>query len=171
MVPHLAFDSESSFGTSDSTVSISTARRSFVTGTATKCSSKSTLRISTNSTRFCSTICRYLVDFPCFLSRTGHTHTDAVRCCRTQSKPNETLPFFEAGAKDALKQSLTTQNQEQLQSNQGDFQIILKSDQNPQSLRSLTAEHINTLIKVRRSHPVRMLSSSLIIVHYRCRVS
>jgi DNA replicative helicase MCM subunit Mcm2 (Cdc46/Mcm family) len=48
-----------------------------------------------------------------------------------------------------LKQSLTTQNQEQLQSNQGDFQIILKSDQNPQSLRSLTAEHINTLIKVR----------------------
>lgn len=66
----------------------------------------------------------------------------------SQSKPNETLPYFEAGAKDALKQSLTTQNQEQLQSNQGDFQIILKSDQNPQSLRSLTAEHINTLIKV-----------------------
>jgi DNA replication licensing factor MCM5 len=73
---------------------------------------------------------------------------DEVLFNNLQSKPNESLPFFEAGAKDALKQCLTTQNQEQLQTNLGDFQIILKSDQNSQSLRSLTAEHINTLIKV-----------------------
>lgn len=53
------------------------------------------------------------------------------------------------GAKDALKLSLTTENQASLmQSNVPEFQIILKSNQNTQSLRNLTAEHVNSLIKV-----------------------
>jgi DNA replication licensing factor MCM5 len=59
------------------------------------------------------------------------------------------LPFFEAGAKDALKQSLTAENQEILkQATVPDFQIILRSDQNPHSLRDLNADHVNSLIKV-----------------------
>jgi hypothetical protein len=29
-----------------------------------------------------------------------------------------------------------------------DFQVILNSSQSPQSLRNLTAEHVNSLIKV-----------------------
>jgi DNA replicative helicase MCM subunit Mcm2 (Cdc46/Mcm family) len=45
--------------------------------------------------------------------------------------------------------SLTAENQEVLkQSNVPDFQIILKSNQNTHSLRDLTAEHVNSLIKV-----------------------
>lgn len=56
---------------------------------------------------------------------------------------------MELGAKDALKQLLTSENQNALsQANVPDFQIILKSNQTPQSLRSLTAEHVNSLIKV-----------------------
>lgn len=45
--------------------------------------------------------------------------------------------------------SLTAANQELLkQSSVPDFQIILKSGQNTQSLRALTADHVNSLIKV-----------------------
>lgn len=59
------------------------------------------------------------------------------------------MVFFEAGAKDALKMSLTVENRDVLnQATIPDFQIILKSNQNTQSLRTLTAEHANTLIKV-----------------------
>lgn len=57
--------------------------------------------------------------------------------------------FFEAGAKDALKMSLTVENRDVLsQTTIPDFQIILRSNQNIQSIRTLTAEHANTLIKV-----------------------
>lgn len=74
---------------------------------------------------------------------------DEVLFNNLQAKPSETLPFFEAGAKDALKQSLTVISSGNVD-NLGnvDFQIILKSHQNTQSLRTLTAEHVNSLIKV-----------------------
>lgn len=59
------------------------------------------------------------------------------------------MTFFEAGAKDALKMSLTVENRDVLsQTTIPDFQIILRSNQNIQSIRTLTAEHANTLIKV-----------------------
>lgn len=59
------------------------------------------------------------------------------------------MVFFEVGAKDALKMSLISENRDLLdQKNIPDFQIILKSNQNTQSLRTLTAEHANNLIKV-----------------------
>lgn len=65
------------------------------------------------------------------------------------NKPGEIMPFFEAGARDALEQSLTPENQEVLRhTNMSDFQVILKSAQNPQSLRNLTSEHVNLLVKV-----------------------
>ncbi len=74
---------------------------------------------------------------------------DEVLFNNLQAKPSETLPFFEAGAKDALKQSLTVISAGNVDNlgNQ-DFQIVLKSHQNTQSLRTLTAEHVNSLIKV-----------------------
>lgn len=66
-----------------------------------------------------------------------------------QTRPNEVMTFFEAGAKDALKMSLTVENRDVLsQTIIPDFQIILRSNQNIQSIRTLTAEHANTLIKV-----------------------
>jgi len=59
------------------------------------------------------------------------------------------MVFFEAGAKDALKMSLTAENRDVLsQTTIPDFQIILRSNQVTQSIRTLTAEHANTLIKV-----------------------
>lgn len=57
------------------------------------------------------------------------------------------MALFESGAKDALKQCLTQDNQAQLP-NIGDIQIILRSDQNTQSLRTFTADHVNALVKV-----------------------
>jgi hypothetical protein len=60
---------------------------------------------------------------------------------------------MESGAKDALKQLLTSENQDALdQATVPDFQIIFRSNQLPQSLRSLTAEHVNSLIKVSIEH-------------------
>jgi DNA replication licensing factor MCM5 len=59
------------------------------------------------------------------------------------------MGFFELGAKDALKMSLTAENRDLLsQASVSDFQIILRSNQNTQSIRTLTAEHANTLVKV-----------------------
>ena len=59
------------------------------------------------------------------------------------------MGFFEAGAKDALKMSLTAENRDLLnQASVSDFQVILRSKQNTQPLRTLTAEHANLLIKV-----------------------
>jgi DNA replication licensing factor MCM5 len=74
---------------------------------------------------------------------------DEVLFNNLQTRPNEIMSFFEAGAKDALKMSLTVENREVLnQAAVADFQIVLRSNQNTQSLRTLTAEHANTLIKV-----------------------
>ena len=66
-----------------------------------------------------------------------------------RSKPNEILPYFEMAAKDALKMSLTLEG-EDLLVNQSipDFQVIIHSSEVPQTLRNLTAEHVNQLIKV-----------------------
>ena len=59
------------------------------------------------------------------------------------------MPYFESGAKDALRNILTTASAELVTApNIPDFQIILLSSQLPQSLRNLTAAHVNTLIKV-----------------------
>eukprot|EP01036_Dinobryon_divergens_P033477 gene33477-43263_t len=66
-----------------------------------------------------------------------------------QSKPNDILPYFEMAAKDALKMSLTVEGEDVLNNqNIPDFQIILQSGEVPQTLRNLTAEHVNQLIKV-----------------------
>ena len=66
-----------------------------------------------------------------------------------QIRPAEVLPFFEQGAKEALRLLLTAENQDALsQTTIPDFQVMFKSEQSPLSLRSLTAEHVNSLIKV-----------------------
>lgn len=72
-----------------------------------------------------------------------------------QENPAEYISIFEAGCKDALKLSLTSQGSVDAESNDAnipDFQVILKSSQNPLSLRQLTAEHVNKLIKVMKGH-------------------
>lgn len=69
----------------------------------------------------------------------------SILCPVRQTKPNEILPIVESAAKESLMGLLTTQN---LKDEVQDFQAILKSDQLPQSLRNLTAEHVNLLIKV-----------------------
>jgi DNA replication licensing factor MCM5 len=66
-----------------------------------------------------------------------------------QSRPNDILPYFEAGAKDALNLFLQARNASE--ANEAlfqDFQVILKSSQLPQSIRSLTSIHVNKLVKV-----------------------
>ncbi len=59
------------------------------------------------------------------------------------------LPYFEKGVKDALKLFVTGPAAVEIDK-EGipEFQIILKSSQLSQSLRNLTAEHVNKLIKV-----------------------
>jgi len=87
-----------------------------------------------------------------------------------QTRPSEFLPFIESGAKEALKILLTDPNQQIVASEQiPDFQVIFKSSQLVQSLRTLTAEHVNKLIKV----PGIIISCSKIrakanSVHLRC---
>ena len=57
--------------------------------------------------------------------------------------------MFEAGARDALKQILLSKSVDMMMRNGvPDFQVILRSSQFPTSLRSLTAEHVNHLVKV-----------------------
>lgn len=58
------------------------------------------------------------------------------------------MTLFESAARDALKASLIQENQAELKLVKDTFQIILRSNQNTQSLRTLTAEHVNSLIKV-----------------------
>jgi DNA replication licensing factor MCM5 len=58
------------------------------------------------------------------------------------------MSLFEAAAKDALKTSLIQASQQELKKTKENFQIILRSNQNTQSLRTLTAEHVNSMIKV-----------------------
>jgi DNA replication licensing factor MCM5 len=75
------------------------------------------------------------------------TNLATLQCLQT--RPTEILPFFEAGAKDALRVFLTQQGAEQLNdSTVPDFQVILISSEKTQSLRNLTAEHVNRLLKV-----------------------
>jgi len=63
------------------------------------------------------------------------------------------MPLFEAGSKDALITLLTLQNAERVSAQAiPNFQIILNGAQNPQSLRSLKADHLNKLIKVLANH-------------------
>ena len=87
-----------------------------------------------------------------------------------QTRPGEFMPFIESGAKDALKILLTDPNQQKVDSDKiPDFQVIFKSSQLVQSLRTLTAEHVNKLIKV----PGIIISCSKIrakanSVHLRC---
>mmetsp|Transcript_12370 Transcript_12370/g.18763 ORF Transcript_12370/g.18763 Transcript_12370/m.18763 type:complete len:729 (-) Transcript_12370:32-2218(-) len=77
------------------------------------------------------------------------TEYDVILLNCLQTRPDEMLPFFELAAKDALQMSVREATAiSGNQSNIPDFQVILKSDQLPQSLRNLTAEHVNTLIKV-----------------------
>lgn len=74
---------------------------------------------------------------------------DQVLFNAIQTQPESILKFFETGAKDALKLFLTEQSANLVNNNTiPDFQIILKSSQLTQSLRNLTAEHVNKLIKV-----------------------
>jgi DNA replication licensing factor MCM5 len=47
-----------------------------------------------------------------------------------------------------LKALLILENQKEVSDMREEFQIVLKSNQNTQSLRTLTAEHVNSLIKV-----------------------
>lgn len=57
---------------------------------------------------------------------------------------------FELAAKDALKLFLTSQGNTDIGSSTiSDFQVILRSSQIPLSLRHLTADHVNKLIKVK----------------------
>ena len=68
-----------------------------------------------------------------------------------QKRPTEILPFFELASRDALKLLLTVQGATELENTAAtipNFQVILRSNQNTQSLRNLTAEHVNKLIKV-----------------------
>lgn len=60
------------------------------------------------------------------------------------------MPFFEMAAKDALQNFLLPANNTAGRASLDipDYQVILKSSQLPQSLRNLTAEHVNALIKV-----------------------
>ena len=64
-----------------------------------------------------------------------------------QTKPAEYLPSFELGAKEALKLFLSSTNANIVQ-DVPQFQVMLKSSQLPQSLRHLTSEHLNGLVKV-----------------------
>jgi len=69
-----------------------------------------------------------------------------------KNNPNEILPMFEAASMDALQTSVTEQSAEVSSDNRfrpvKEFQIVLKSDERTLSLRSLTADHVNQLIRV-----------------------
>eukprot|EP01041_Mallomonas_annulata_P004288 gene4288-8525_t len=74
---------------------------------------------------------------------------DEVLYKKMLAEPSDTLPFFESAAKDALKGLLTAQTAEQASlATIPDFQIIIKSAQLSLSIRKLTSEHVNKLIKV-----------------------
>ena len=74
---------------------------------------------------------------------------DEILFNNVQTKPEEMMQWFERGAKDALVHLLTSQNAESAKSHSvGDFQVILHGSQITHSLRTLTAEHINKLVKI-----------------------
>ena len=54
------------------------------------------------------------------------------------------LPLFESSARDALRMLLTAQSEEQAgRPAVPHFQVVLKSQELPAPLRSLTADHVN----------------------------
>lgn len=69
-----------------------------------------------------------------------------------KSNPNEILPMFEAASKDALQASVTEQSADNPSDNRfrpiREFQIVLKSEERTLSLRAMTADHVNQLIRV-----------------------
>jgi len=78
----------------------------------------------------------------------GHVNEyDAALFNMIQTRPNEYLSKFEDGAVAALKLFLVGHT-EQNNANIKPFQVILTSTQLPQSVRELTAEHVNKLVKV-----------------------
>ena len=63
--------------------------------------------------------------------------------------------LFGKAAKDAISYLITQQRNSDINENPSlEFQIILYGSQSSQSLRNLTAEHINKLIKVRLEYIV-----------------
>lgn len=74
---------------------------------------------------------------------------DEVLFNSIQTRPEEIIPMFEAAAKDALVSLLTGQSAETVNAKDiPNFQVILSGAQVSQSLRSLTAEHLNNLVKI-----------------------
>ena len=77
---------------------------------------------------------------------------DEILFNHLQDKPALFMEYFEKAAKDALRTFLTDKSA--TEANVGsipDFQVILRSAQLSQSLRNLTAEHVNKLTKVRET--------------------
>ncbi len=72
---------------------------------------------------------------------------DDVLYNNLQSKPDTFLPFFEKGAKEALKMFLV--NRDNTANELPDFQVVLRSSQIAHSLRNLNADLVNKLVKVR----------------------
>ena len=66
-----------------------------------------------------------------------------------QSNPADYLSFFGTGAKDALRTIITSKSAGDVaKTSVPDFQVIMRSSMFPRSLRSLTSEHVNRLVKV-----------------------
>ena len=74
-----------------------------------------------------------------------------IDCHYEKSRPTETIPLFEGAAKDALKLFLLKSSGDTVEkASVPDFQIVFFSAQLPMSIRNLTAEHVNKLIKVKK---------------------
>ena len=82
---------------------------------------------------------------------------DDVLYNNLQSKPDTFLPFFEKGAKEALKMFLV--NRDNTANELPDFQVVLRSSQIAHSLRNLNADLVNKLVKVRTYSKVIHLRS------------
>jgi len=67
-----------------------------------------------------------------------------------QTQPLKYLEYFEAGTNEALADLLISSNKTEAvaHTSKTPVQIIIKSSQLPQSIRSITADHVNRLIKV-----------------------
>ena len=75
---------------------------------------------------------------------------DEVLFNNLQSRPEQVMPFFEAATKDALTIFLTDKPAEEIP----EFQVTLHSAQLSHSLRSLNADLVNRLVKVREILPI-----------------
>jgi DNA replication licensing factor MCM5 len=72
---------------------------------------------------------------------------DEVLFNNLQSRPEQVMPYFEAATKDALLIFLTEKTGEEIP----EFQVTLHSAQLSHSLRSLNADLVNRLVKVREA--------------------